>query len=136
MGLLLFDRNVQELCPSLTSSPAQASPAVVFWEGGKGKGRGDQAGGSEESASRKNPGKLLGHRVMALSMFSNPSTRDTYLLLFFCLFLWMPCLYYHYYYHYYYSYSVTTLVKEWIGSQRNCRGEVGFGRQKGRLAGG
>lgn len=47
------------------SHPAQPRPAqrifsFVFWEGGKGKGGGDQAGGSEESASRKNPGKQAG----------------------------------------------------------------------------
>lgn len=105
------------------SHPAQPRPAqrifsFVFWEGGKGKGGGDQAGGSEESASRKNPGKQAGTSSDGALDVSNPSTRDTYLLLFFCLFLWMPCLYdyYYYYYHYYYSYSVTTLVKEWIGS--------------------
>lgn len=103
------------------SHPAQPRPAqrvfsFVFWEGGKGKGGGDQAGGSEESASRKNPGKQAGTSSDGALDVSNPSTRDTYLLLFFCLFLWMPCLYDYYYYHYYYSYSVTTLVKEWIGS--------------------
>lgn len=70
MGLL-FDRNMFRNCVR-ASHPAQRRPgqrifSFVFWEGGKGKGGGDQAGGSEESASRKNPGKL-GHRVMALSM--------------------------------------------------------------------
>lgn len=52
MGLLLFDRNVQELCPSLTSSPAQASPAGFFFcvlGGGEGKG------GGIRLAGQKNP---------------------------------------------------------------------------------
>lgn len=116
MGLL-FDRNVQELCPRPHIQPSPGQPSGFFFccvlGGGEGKGGGDQAGGSEESASRKNPGKQAGTSSDGALDVSNPSTRDTYLLLFFCLFLWMPCLYDYYYYHYYYSYSVTTLVKEW-----------------------
>lgn len=118
MGLLLFDRNVQELCPSLTSSPAQASPAGFFFcvlGGGEGKGRGGSGWRVRRIRQPKEPWQAGTSSDGALDV-SNPSTRDTYLLLFFCLFLWMPCLYDYYYYHYYYSYSVTTLVKEWIGS--------------------
>lgn len=109
--------------PHIQPRPGQPSGFFLLCFGrggrerkGKEKGGGDQAGGSEESASRKNPGKQAGTSSDGALDVSNPSTRDTYLLLFFCLFLWMPCLYdyYYYYYHYYYSYSITTLVKEWI----------------------
>lgn len=124
MGLLLFDRNMFRNCVR-ASHPAQPRPAqrvfsFVFWEGGEGKGKGRGGSGWRVRRIRqpKEPWQAGTSSDGALDV-SNPSTRDTYLLLFFCLFLWMPCLcdYYYYYYHYYYySYSVTTLVKEWIGS--------------------
>lgn len=128
---------------SEASHPAQPRPAqrffsFVFWEGGKGKGGGDQAGGSEESASRKNPGKL-GHRVMALSMSPTqapgiPTVPPTLLLSFFVdalfirlLLLLLPLLLLLF--CNYACEGVELIITE-------LSGEVDFGRQKGRLAGG
>lgn len=60
--------------PHIQPSPGQPSGffSFVFWEGGKGKGGGDQAGGSEESASRKNPGKQAGTSSDGALDVSNP----------------------------------------------------------------
>lgn len=105
------------------SHPAQPRPAqrifsFVFWEGGgEGKGRGGSGWRVRRIRQPKEPWQAAGTSSDGALDVSNPSTRDTYLLLFFCLFLWMPCLYDYYYYDYYdyyYSYSVTTLVKEGI----------------------
>lgn len=75
MVLLLFDRNVQELCPSLIQpSPGQPSGffLLCFGRGGREREGGIRLAGQKNPPAERTLASKLGHRVMALSRCLQP----------------------------------------------------------------